>query len=92
MEMGTIGVGASLGGQKYDVIFLFETEQNLSHFVKNGWQADASANAAAGESGVNKQTAFINGLAIYQMTDGGLMVNADIAGTKYWRDGNLNEE
>ena len=92
MEMGTVGVGASLGGQKYDVIFLFETEQNLRHFVDNGWQADASANAAAGESGVNKQTAFINGLAIYQMTDGGLMVNADIAGTKYWKDGNLNNE
>jgi len=26
------------------------------------------------------------------MTDGGLMVNADIAGTKYWKDGNLNDE
>jgi len=31
-------------------------------------------------------------LAVYQMTDGGLMVNADIAGTKYWKDGNLNDE
>jgi len=41
--------------------------------------------------GVNKQTNFINGLVIYQMTDGGLMVNADIAGTKYWKDGNLND-
>jgi len=92
MEMGTAGVGASLGGQKYDVIFLFETEQNLRHFVENGWQADASANAVAGESGVNKQTAFVNGLAIYQMTDGGLMVNADIAGTKYWKDGKLNND
>jgi len=92
MEMGTAGVGASLGAQKYDVIFLFETEQNMRHFVDNGWQADASANAVAGESGVNKQTSFINGLAIYQMTDGGLMVNADIAGTKYWKDGKLNNE
>ena len=92
MEMGTAGVGASLGGQKYDVIFLFETEQNMRHFVENGWQADASANAVAGESGVNTQTSFVNGLAIYQMTDGGLMVNADIAGTKYWKDGKLNNE
>ena len=92
MEMGTAGVGASLGGQKYDVIFLFETEKSLRHFVENGWQADASANAVAWESGVNKQTSFVNGLAIYQMTDGGLMVNADIAGTKYWKDGNLNNE
>jgi len=91
MEMGTAGVGASLGAQKYDVIFLFETEKSLRHFVENGWQADASANAAALKSGVNTQTAFIDGLAIYQMTDGGLMVNADISGTKYWKDGKLNE-
>ena len=91
MEMGTVGVGASLGGQKFDVIFLFETEEHLLKFVNDGWEATASANAAAWESGVNKATNFIDGLAIYQMTDGGLMVNADIAGTKYWRDGNLNE-
>jgi len=92
MEMATVGVGASLGGQKSDVIFLFETEEHLRKFINDGWEANASANAAAWKSGVNKQTAFIDGLAIFQMTDGGLMVNADIAGTKYWKDGNLNNE
>lgn len=92
MEMATVGVGASLGGQKYDVIFLFETAKSLHSFIENGWEANASANAAAWKSGVNKATAFVNGLAIYQMTNGGLMVNADIAGTKYWKDGNLNNE
>ena len=92
MEMATVGVGVSVGGQKYDVIFLFETEEHLHKFVKDGWEANASANAAAWKSGVNTATNFIDGLAIYQMTDGGLMVNADIAGTKYWRDGNLNNE
>ena len=92
MEMATVGVGVSLGGQKYDVIFLFETAKSLHSFIENGWEANASANAAAWKSGVNKATAFVNGLAIYQMTNGGLMVNADIAGTKYWKDGNLNNE
>jgi len=91
MEMGTVGVGASLGAQKYQVIFLFQDSKSFRNFVDKGWQADASANAAAWESGVNKQTSFVNGVAIYQMTDGGLMLNADIAGTKYWKDGNLNE-
>jgi len=92
MEMATVGVGVSLGGQKYDVIFLFETAKSLHSFIENGWEANASANAAAWKSGVNKATAFVNGLAIYQMTNGGLMVNADIAGTKYWKDGKLNNE
>ena len=61
-------------------------------FIENGREANASANAAAWKSGVIKATAFVNGLAIYQMTNGGLMVNADIAGTKYWKDGKLNNE
>ena len=33
---------------------------------------------------------FVNGMAIYQMTEKGLMANADIAGTKYWKNDKLN--
>jgi len=34
---------------------------------------------------------FVNGLAIYQLTEKGLMLNADIAGTKYWKNKKLND-
>ena len=37
-------------------------------------------------------TGFVNGLVIFQLTDAGLMASADVAGTKYWKDGNLNNE
>ena len=37
------------------------------------------------------KTNFVNGLAIYQLTEKGLMLNADIAGTKYWLNDKLNE-
>jgi len=90
MDMGTAGVGFSLGGQRYQVVFLFEDSQTFRNFVDNGWQADASAGAAAGDEGVSAQTGFVNGLAIYPMTDEGLMVTADINGTKYWKDKKLN--
>ncbi len=33
----------------------------------------------------------MNGLAVYQITDKGLMLNADISGTKFWKDKNLNK-
>jgi len=35
-------------------------------------------------------TAFVNGLAIYQLTEKGLILNADLAGTKYWKNDDLN--
>jgi len=90
MKMGTAGIGFGLGGQKYQIVFLFQDEKTFTNFVENGWQADASAKAAAGTAGANVKTGFINGMAIYQMTEAGLMAQADIAGTKYWKYGKLN--
>ena len=90
MNMGSAGVGFSLGGQRYTVVFLFQDSKSFRHFVDSGWQADASASAVAGTDGANAQTGFVNGLAIYPMTDEGLMLAADIAGTKYWKDKKLN--
>ena len=90
MKVGTVGVGLGLGAQKYQVVFLFQDEKTFRNFVDKGWQADATAQAAAGTAGVGGQTGFVNGIAIYQITDKGLMASADIAGTKYWKNKKLN--
>ncbi len=90
MKMGTAGVGIGLGANKYQVIFLFQDARTFDNFVNKGWQADAGATAAAGTSAAEVKTDFVNGLAIYQMTEKGLMANADIAGTKYWKNKKLN--
>jgi lipid-binding SYLF domain-containing protein len=91
MKMGTAGIGFGLGGQKYQVVFLFENEQTFRSFVDKGWQADASAQAAAADKGANAGATFKNGVAFYQLTDKGLMASADIAGTKYWKNDDLNK-
>ena len=90
MKMGTVGVGFGLGAQKYQVVFLFQDEKTFRNFVDKGWQADATAQAAAGTAGAGAQTGFVNGIAIYQLSDAGLMASADIAGTKYWKNKKLN--
>jgi lipid-binding SYLF domain-containing protein len=90
MKVGTVGVGLGLGAQKYQVVFLFQDEKTFNNFVEKGWQADATAQATAGTAGVGGQTGFVNGVAIYQLTDKGLMASADIAGTKYWKNKKLN--
>jgi lipid-binding SYLF domain-containing protein len=91
MKMGTGGVGVGLGIAEYQVVFLFEDSQTFDNFVNKGWQADAGATAAAGTSAAEAKTNFVNGLAIYQLTEKGLMANADIAGTKYWKNKKLND-
>ena len=90
MKMGTAGIGVGLGVNKYQVVFLFQDSQTFRNFVEKGWQADATASAVAGQTGAEAKTDFSNGLAIYQITDKGLMALADIAGTKYWKNKKLN--
>jgi lipid-binding SYLF domain-containing protein len=90
MKMGTAGIGLGLGGQSYQVVFFFQDEQTFTNFVDKGWKADASAQAAAGTEGANATTGFVNGIAVWQITDKGLMASADISGTKYWKNKKLN--
>ena len=91
MKMGTGGLGIGLGGQKAQIIFLFQDRKTVEDFIYNGWQGDASANAVAGTSGANTATSFTKGMVIYQITESGLMLKADAAGTKYWVDKKLNK-
>jgi len=91
MKMGTGGIGFGIGVNKFQVVFLFQDEKTLQNFVEKGWQADAGATASAGKEAAEVKTNFVNGLAIYQLTEKGLMLNADLAGTKYWQHDKLNE-
>jgi lipid-binding SYLF domain-containing protein len=90
MKMGTVGLNLGLGVKKYQVVFLFQTRELFRQFVDSGWQADAGASATAGSKGVGDQVNFVNGMAVYQITEKGLAIEADIAGTKYWKDKKLN--
>ena len=90
MKMGSGGVGLGLGGHSYQVVFLFEDRGRFERFVNKGWQADLSANAAAGTAGKNAPATFTDGVAVFQMTNKGLVAQADISGTKYWKNKKLN--
>jgi len=92
MKMGTAGIGVGLGGQKYQVVFLIQDQKTFNNFVDRGWQAEAAAKVAAGTAGANVKTGFVNGMAIYQTTDKGLIARADVSGTKYWKYKKLNKE
>ena len=91
LKMGTVGIGIGLGVNLYQVVFLFQDDRTLREFIEKGWQADAGATASAGKNAAEAKTTFVNGVATYQLTDEGLMLNADIASTNYKLNDDLNE-
>jgi lipid-binding SYLF domain-containing protein len=94
MNMGQARAGIGLGAQKYKAIFVFKDHKTLQEFVDKGWQAGAQGGVAAkaGKSGGADTigTSVYEGIEIYQLTDTGLLMAGTIAGTKYWKDGDLN--
>ena len=90
--MGSAGVNIGKGIQKVQVVFLFQTQSAYESFVDKGWQADAAADAAAGDKGGVVTAEFVDGMAAYRFTDKGLMLQANLSGTKYYKFDKLNEE
>ena len=90
MRMGSGGVGFGLGAQQYDLVIMFEDAPHLERFMDGGWDSSATAQAAAGQEGINLTSSFIDGVAFFQITDRGLMAVADVSGTRFWVADTLN--
>jgi len=98
MAMGSLGGGVGLGAKDLSVVFIFKTTAAMNEFVEKGYQfgGEASATAKAGDKGGGAakeggaDTAG-NLFEIYQMTDAGAALQATVAGTKYWKDTDLNK-
>jgi lipid-binding SYLF domain-containing protein len=94
MKMALGGVGLGLGVKDYRVVMIFKNKETMTDFIENGWDVGAHADAAAkaGETGgeVSGEGDIRPGIDVYSMTESGLALQATIAGTKYWKDKDLN--
>ena len=90
MRMASLGANLGGGIQYYNVVFLFENQATMRSFVEKGWEASGGGSAVFGKDAVNADVKFVAGKAIFILNDTGLMLGADISGTKYWRDSKLN--
>lgn len=98
MSMGSLGGGVGLGVKDLSVVFIFKNADAMKHFVESGWQFGGEASAAAkvgdeGGAAAAEGGADTGGnlFEIYQMTDKGFALQATVAGTKYWKDKELNK-
>lgn len=91
MKMGSLGVNIGYGLQKMQVLFLFQTKEAYENFIDKGWRADAAADVALIKKGEVIDVEFRNGIFVYQFTEKGLMLQANLSGTKYYPSKKLNK-
>lgn len=94
MRMGEGAVGIGLGIKDFRAVFIFHDRAKFDDFLTNGWDMGAEADAAAksGEDGgaAGGATSFRDGVSVYQFTETGLALRANLAGTRYWPYAELN--
>jgi lipid-binding SYLF domain-containing protein len=94
MKMATASVGIGLGIKDFRAVFIFHSRDALDNFIEHGWDFTGEADAAAvsGDRGgeIGEAASVRKKVSVYQFTDGGLMLQASLHGTKYWQDKKLN--
>jgi lipid-binding SYLF domain-containing protein len=94
MKMALGGIGLGLGVKDYRQVLIFNSKDLLAKFIESGWEfgghADAAAKAGQAGGEVSGTGAIGADIEAYSMTESGLALQATIAGTKYWKDKNLN--
>jgi lipid-binding SYLF domain-containing protein len=94
MRMAEVQAGLGFGVKKFQLVWVFDTEQALARFVNSGWEigAQATASAKAGDQGVAYQGAVSvsPGVWLYQVSGDSLALELTAKGTKYYKDDDLN--
>ncbi|TQV80106.1 hypothetical protein FKG94_10585 [Exilibacterium tricleocarpae] len=93
MKMGEFGLGLGAGAKDFRLVFVYHTRAAMNRFLDSGWTFGAQADAAAKASdkgGAVGGEAIIDDITVYQLTESGLVLQATIKGTKFWKDEELN--
>ena len=81
VSVGT--VGATLGGETFSELLVFQDKTALDNFTNNKLQFDASATAVGLKSGAAATAKFDKGVAVFTHAHGGLMVDASVGGQQF---------
>ena len=94
MDMARVSAGLQIGGGEYETLIIFKTAKAMADFISKGWEFSGGGGATAGVTG---KTAggeagqqVINDASYYTLTKNGLQAGGAVAGTKFWKDEDLN--
>jgi lipid-binding SYLF domain-containing protein len=96
LKMNKVGTGPGLGNKKFKQILIFKNRKLLEQFATVGADVSASADATFkrenGDKGMvlDGSVSFNPEMAVYQITDSGVMLQANWGGVAYLPDADLN--
>lgn len=94
MEMAQASAGFQIGASESETLIIFQTPEALTKFIDKGWEYGGGAAAQAGASGKsvggNEGANVIADALYFTLTKNGLQAGIALAGTKYWKDDDLN--
>jgi lipid-binding SYLF domain-containing protein len=82
-KMTQVTIGLELGGQKFDEVIFFETKDALDGFRGSEWAMSAGLNAVAAASSASADAKYKDGVLVFTIAKGGLMVEASVGGQKF---------
>jgi lipid-binding SYLF domain-containing protein len=82
-KLTEVSIGAQVGGEHFYEVIFFETPDALKTFKESKFELAAEANAVAAAEGAAKNAKYQQGVAIFTLPRGGLMVQASIGGQKF---------
>ncbi len=95
MSLGQASAGAQVGGGKSRTLIVFKNEAAMKKFIESGWEFGGGGGAAAA-GGDKEATSTISGENVvndahyYTITKKGVHAGGAVAGTKVWKDKELN--
>ena len=94
MHLAQASAGVQAGIADYRTLIIFKTEEALNNFVNKGWEFAGGGGAAAGAgkdaAGSTNAESTMDNASYYTITKTGVQAGGAIAGTKVWKDKDLN--
>jgi lipid-binding SYLF domain-containing protein len=82
-KMTQITIGFQAGGQAYSEVVFFEDKDAFDRFKENKVEMSAQVSAVAAASGASLNAKYVDGVAVFTRTKGGLMYEASVGGQQF---------
>lgn len=76
-------IGPQIGAQTYSQVIFFRDSAALRTFQRGNLEFSAQATAVAASAGAAATTSYERGVAVFNMTRGGLMAEASVGGQRF---------
>jgi lipid-binding SYLF domain-containing protein len=92
MHLAQASAGAQIGASETRYLFIFKDTKALHEFINKGWDASVAGGGSAGTGSKTAGSAegSFTGGQLYTLTTVGLQAGGAAAGTKVWKDKELN--